>query len=74
MKSQNARVLAHIRVAPITILQAIHWMGCTRLPARIYELRQMGHEIGDRFKTVKNRRGEKCRVKEYWLVKEAGNG
>ena len=70
MKSQNDRVLAHLRIAPITCLQAIHYMGCTRLGARIWELRQAGHKIGDRCKMVHNRRGEQCRVKEYWLVRE----
>lgn len=69
MKSQNSRILAHLRIAPITTIQAIHWMGCTRLSGRIYDLRAEGHRIDSRFKTVTNRRGERCHVKEYWLVK-----
>jgi len=42
-----------------------------RLGARIWDLRQAGHIIDSHFKTVRNRRGEKCRVKEYVLIKEA---
>jgi Helix-turn-helix domain len=68
--NQNERVLRHLRVCPITTLQAFKWMGCTRLSGRIYDLRSMGHRIDDRFITVRNRRGEICRVKEYRLIRE----
>jgi len=30
----------------------------------------MGHRIDDRFITVRTRRGEVCRVKEYRLIRE----
>lgn len=70
MKSQNDRVLAHLRISSIDPMQALKYAGVMRLGARIWELRQAGHRIGSFFKTVKNRRGEKCRVKEYYLVKE----
>jgi hypothetical protein len=68
--NQNERVLRHLKVAPINTLLAFQLAGCTRLSARVYDLRSMGHRIDDRFIEVRNRRGEKCRVKEYRLIRE----
>jgi hypothetical protein len=71
VKSQNERILAHLRIAPINQLQALKYAGCMRLGARIWDLREAGHRIDDRMKKVTNRRGEICHVKEYWLLPEA---
>jgi Helix-turn-helix domain len=71
--SQCRKILAHLRVAPITTLQAIYWLGCTRLSARIYDLKEAGNRIDGTRKKVKNRRGESCWVMEYRLKKEATN-
>ena len=70
MKSQTDRILAHLRIAPITRLQAIHWMGCINLPGRVFDLREAGFIINGRMKKVRNRRGEVCWVKEYKLISE----
>lgn len=52
----------------ITSLEAFVDLGETRLSGRIFELRKKGIPIGTRFKDVKNRYGEKRRVKEYCLA------
>ena len=42
---QNQLVFEHLRRASITSRQALDLYGVFRLAARIYDLRQMGHEI-----------------------------
>jgi Helix-turn-helix domain len=42
---QNALILDHLRTRPITPIEALRLYGCFRLGARIFDLRQMGHEI-----------------------------
>ena len=68
--SQNARILAHMKVAPITSLEALKYAGCLRLGARIFELRDAGHDIVTEIVEVWNSRGERKRVARYKLVKE----
>ena len=69
--SQNARILAHMKVAPITPLEALKYAGCLRLGARIYNLRDAGHDIRTEMVTVQNSRGERKRVARYRLIREA---
>ena len=71
MKSQNARILAHMKVAPITPLEALKYAGTLRLSARIYELRDAGHRIESEIVAVQNSRGERKRVARYRLIREA---
>jgi hypothetical protein len=52
----------------ITTLQAIMDLGETRLSARIYELQDKGVSIGSEWEEVKNRYGEKRRVKRYFVM------
>ncbi len=52
----------------ITTLQAITDLGETRLSARIYELQDKGVSIGSEWEEVKNRYGEKRRVKRYFVM------
>ena len=70
MKSQCVRILAHLRVAPITPLEALKYAGCWRLGARIWELREAGHRIDTEIVSVWNSRGERKRVAKYRLIKE----
>lgn len=51
----------------ITQLQALTDLGIMRLASRISEMRKDGEPIGDRIIEVKNRYGETCRVKEYYI-------
>ena len=53
----------------ITTLDAIMDLGETRLSARIFELKESGVNIQDEWITVKNRFGEKRRVKSYFIGK-----
>jgi hypothetical protein len=44
-----------------------------RLGARISELRKNGVNIEDKPETVKNRYGEKCHIKRYYIKGEQGD-
>ena len=52
----------------ITTMQAITDLGETRLSARIFELQDKGIKIGSDWEEVKNRYGEKRRVKRYFVA------
>lgn len=54
----------------ITSRQAIELFGCTRLAARVSDLRAMGHNVSKRTKTVRNRDGHACNVAEYYIEGE----
>jgi hypothetical protein len=54
----------------ITIYDSTYKLGITRLSARIWDLKDAGFEIDEKWKEVKNRDGEKCKVKIYSLVSE----
>lgn len=71
--SQCRRILVHLRKAPITTWDAFTYLGCTRLSARIWDLRQAGNSISSFPKRVKNRRGEWVWVTQYKLHHEATN-
>ena len=43
--SQNASILAALKRGPLTPLYALQQLGVMRLAARVYELRQCGHNI-----------------------------
>ena len=45
-ETQTAQILAHLKTGrSITPLDALEWFGCFRLGARIYDLKQGGHNI-----------------------------
>lgn len=72
--TQNEMILKHLReYGSITQLQAFYFYGCTRLSARIAELKMMGYEIACTRIEKKNRFGEKTWFAEYRL-KETDNG
>ena len=65
---QADRILAYMKEhGGITSLDASRDLGCIRLGARIFELKERGHDIKSEFIEVEDRYGEKCRVKRYWL-------
>lgn len=69
--SQCDRVLSYMREhTGITQLDASREFGCTRLAARIADLRHKGIAIADLWVDVPNRYGEVCRVKEYRLCEK----
>ena len=63
-KTQNMRILKHLKAGKtITALQALRQFGCLRLSARIYDLKQLGHEIeGEFVLTAADKRVKKYRL------------
>jgi hypothetical protein len=61
---QRDRILAHLRKSPIDPLTALRKYGCFRLGARIWDLKQDGHDIRSR---IVSERGKK--FARYLLVK-----
>jgi hypothetical protein len=45
MSTQCEQILAHLKERPITPLEALDLYGCFRLVARVWDLRQDGHDI-----------------------------
>lgn len=68
--TQCDRIIDYIhRHGSITMLDAYLDIGVSQLGARIFELKhKYGYVFGTRWIDVKNRYGEKCKVKEYFLV------
>lgn len=67
--SQNDRILSHLKRRPMTSLEAFTKFGVTRMSARVHNLRERGHKVRGYFVNVKNRFGETCRVKRYYLAR-----
>lgn len=72
MNNQKQRVLDYMQSGyTITSLDAFRELGITRLAAVIYNLKNDGHLIGSRRKTVTNRFDEKCSISEYFYAGDA---
>ena len=70
--TQNDRVLAYMRSHKgITSLDAYRDLGCTRLSARIADLKSMGIAIGKIMVDRENRCGETVKVAQYFEVEGA---
>lgn len=70
--TQNDRVLAYMRSHNgITSLDAYRDLGCTRLSARIADLKEMGIAIGKIMVDRENRYGETVKVAQYFEVEGA---
>lgn len=67
-QTQREKLLGHLKAGlPITHRRAEIGYGIQRLAARIFDLRQLGHQIEKRMVEVPTRNGGKTRVAEYWL-------
>jgi hypothetical protein len=66
--TQNQAVLNALRHGSLTSLEALRDFGCMRLGARIWELRQEGHQIESELVEVPTRDGETARVARYTLL------
>jgi len=72
--TQNQRILDYIAVfGSITQIDALRDLGVMRLASRVSDLRSLGYPISSRMETVKNRYGEKCSIKRYYMKKENQN-
>lgn len=54
----------------ITNTEAVENLGIARLASRVHDLRRQGYNIGSTWETGRNRRGDPCRYRRYYLVKE----
>lgn len=69
--TQAQRVLEYIKeFGSITQIEALKDLGVMRLASRISNLKDMGFDIKSEVVSVKNRYGEKCYIKRYWLADE----
>ena len=65
---QADRIIAYMKEhGGITSLDAARDLGCMRLGARIFEIKERGIEVKSEFINVENIFGERCRVKRYWI-------
>jgi hypothetical protein len=65
VQSQNRLLLRHLQMGgTITGIEALNLYGCFRLPSRIWDLKQAGHNIVGKF--IKTPTGK--RVMQYRLV------
>lgn len=66
-ETQASKVINYLKKhGSITSLDAIREIGCTRLAAQIFNLKQKGYKIKSEMKTVNTRNG-KTRVAVYSL-------
>lgn len=69
--TQRERIIKYINdFGKITSFQAYTDLGITQLAARIFELKQEGHEFSTQTRTSKNRYGESVHYIEYSLKGE----
>lgn len=67
-KTQNEKILQHLKNhGSITSMEAFMEYGCTRLSARIRDLREEGHSIAAIRETGRNRDGGKVTYARYWM-------
>lgn len=69
---QEDRLLEALRTGPVDPMKAWRELGIYRLGARVFDLKEKGHDIQNKGKTISNRFGERCRVANYHLIQEAG--
>ena len=66
--TQNDRILDYIdRFGSITQFEAFIDLGIMRLASRISDLKMLGYPIISTTEEVRNRFGERCRIKRYKL-------
>lgn len=66
--SQCERLLARLKLGPVTPMDAWAELGIYRLSGRILDLREQGHDITSERADVLNKFGEVCRVARYRLI------
>jgi hypothetical protein len=67
--TQTERLFEWLKSNPIDPLTAWSELGIYRLSARINDLKNRGHIIHSKKKTLANRFGEKVTVAKYWMEK-----
>ncbi len=64
-RTQAARLLEALSRFPLTTFEAMRYLDVYHCPARILQLRKLGHRITTHWKTVITEAGEKHRVGQY---------
>ena len=68
--TQVERVLKYLEDGKkLTCLNAFEELGITQVAARIFELKEKGHDIKTNRRKVTNRYNEVCSVAEYYMEK-----
>ena len=72
--SQRERLLSHLQSGE-SLMRVEAWsrLGILEAPARISELRSMGHDITTEMMTVKNRFGENVRIASWTMNSVVGD-
>ena len=71
--AQTQLILRHLtKHKTITTHQAYDLYGITRLPSRIFDLREMGHKIGMVWEYGVNRYGHPVKFGKYYIEKLKG--
>ncbi len=66
--TQNERILDYINTfGSITQLEALQDLGIMRLASRVSDLKKQGYNIVSKTEAVRNRYGEPCHIKRYFL-------
>ncbi len=66
--TQNERIIDYLnQFGSITQLQALSDLGIMRLASRVSDLKKLGYPITSRMEAVKNRYGETCHIKIYFM-------
>lgn len=69
--NQCERILFYLRhFGSITQLDALRDLGIMRLASRMSDLRKQGFNIKSETVAVKNRMGENCYIKRYYIEEE----
>lgn len=69
--NQCERILFYLRhFGSITQLDAMRDLGIMRLASRVSDLRKQGVDIKSETVAVKNRMGENCYIKRYYIEEE----
>ena len=65
-ESQVKAIIAHLsnRGNTITALNALQMFGCFRLASRIWDIKQRGIDVRDRYIETENGK----RIKQYWIA------
>ena len=69
--TQSERVLKYLEDGKkLTCLNAFNELGITQVAARIFELKEKGHDIKTNRRKVTNRYNEICSVAEYYMERK----
>ena len=70
-ETQCERIIKYMNdFGSITVVEAMSDLGCGRLAARIFDLKEKGYRIGKKTESGRNRYGEPISYARYYLLKD----